>query len=85
MKVYYFNDQRKEITVKIHDSSFDPDEDNSKHYHRLKSCEGRLFDLAIPVDSAIYIKSWPDMVMISYIETSALLQSVEQLHDQDEG
>ncbi len=77
MKVYYYNDEQKEITVRIMDLTYDhtfTKNDNSNTYHRLQSCEGRVFDLSIPEGSALYVKKWPGMVMLSYLEQSVLEQ-----------
>ena len=81
MRVFYLNDERQEITVKVMDDTWDDtySSDNSQHYHRLKPGEGRMFELACPSNSITWIKKWPDMVMISYSDSFAQPRSEEQL------
>lgn len=81
MKVFYFNDERKEVTVRIQDATWDYtyQTDNSKNFHRLKAAEGREFDLVIPDGKVLWIKKWPDIVMLSYADPAALVQPDEQL------
>lgn len=77
MQVYYMNDEKEEITVKIMDDTFDPTytkSDNSHTYHRLKPCEARVFDIVCPEGSVLYVKKWIGMVMLSYLDQSALEQ-----------
>lgn len=81
MKLFYLNDERKEITVKIQDATWDYtyQTDNAKNFHRLGPAEGRVFEVSIPIGCVLWIKKWPDILMISYCEPSALPLPDEQL------
>jgi hypothetical protein len=81
MKLFYLNDERKEITVRIQDATWDYTykTDNAKNFHRLGPAEMREFDVQIPDGKVLWIKKWPDIVMISYCDPSALAQPDEQL------
>lgn len=68
MKVYYFNDEQKTITVKVHkpNSSYVlPDWE----YIAMPPYQGRVFEFDTPENSIPYIKRWADLVMISYISS----------------
>ena len=81
MKLYYLNDEQKEVLVKVMDQTWDYTytNDNTKNLYRLMPAEGRVFEIDIPVDSILWIKKWPGIVMLSYFALSALPQSDEQL------
>lgn len=72
MKIYYLNDEKKPITVRVLDSKYDAMNATGDTYTVLQSCEGRMFDLELPEGTVPYIKKWPTMVMISYVMPSAL-------------
>ena len=75
MKVCYMNDEQKDITVRIIDNNYDLNGgDNSHTYHRLKSCETKVFDVDVPEPCILFIKKWKELVMITYIDPSALAQ-----------
>jgi hypothetical protein len=75
MKVYYMNDEQKDITVRIIDLTFShTGGDNSHLYIRLQSCESRVFDLQVPEGAVLYVKKWKDAVLLSYIEAAGLAQ-----------
>ena len=77
MKVYYLNDEQKEITLRILDATYDhtyTKSDNSNTYHRLRPAEGRVFEVILPEGTSLWIKKWPGMVMLSYVDDSALAQ-----------
>jgi hypothetical protein len=78
MKLYYLNDERREMTVRILDARYDPTTGQGDVYVKLASCEGRLLDVQIPAGHVPYVKKWPNMVMISYIDPAVLTQSDEQ-------
>jgi hypothetical protein len=81
MKVYYLNDERKPITVKIMDDTYDhtyTKSDNSHTYSKLEAQEGRTYDIICPEGSVLWVKKWPEMVMLSYCAPAALPQSEEQ-------
>lgn len=75
MKIYYLNDEQKEMTVKILDATYDPAMGTGITYYTLQSCEGRVFDVVVPANSSLYVKKWVSMVMISYIDLAGLPQS----------
>jgi hypothetical protein len=65
-QVFYLNDERKPITVKILDMAGD-------RFETLQPAEGKTYDIMLPDEPAIlYVKKWPAMVMISYIATQHL-------------
>lgn len=75
MKVYYFNDEQKPITVRIFDATYDPtfQTDNQRHYHKLEPAEGKMFDVELPEGTVPFIKKWVNMVMISYVDPAVFL------------
>lgn len=81
MKLYYFNDEKQHVTVKVMDLSYDyvNIDANSNNLCQLGPAEGRTFDLTIPDGSILWIKKWPGIVMLSYVFPSALPQSEEHL------
>lgn len=85
MKVYYMNDEQKDITVRIMDLTYDDTftkSNNLNTYHRLKATEGRVFDLQVPEGSALYVKKWKDVVMLSYLEESVLESMLQSEREQ---
>ena len=74
MKVYYLNDEQKPITLRILDANYDDVNATGDTYLTLQSCQGVELDIELPPDSILYIKKWPNMVMISY--TSPSVQSL---------
>ena len=76
MKVVYINDEKTSITVKIQGVAFfdalDNGESLDKYFHVLRPAECKVFDLDMPANSSPYIKKWPGMVMISYIDDQVL-------------
>jgi len=71
--VFYFNDEPHSIRVRI----FGTDGD---HFTTLGPAEGRFFEVESPDESILWVKKWPTMLMISYIDPQGLPQSP---HDQD--
>jgi hypothetical protein len=70
MKIYYFNDQPNDVSVRIIDATFKSG-DSAKN-HILKSKEGKVFDVIIPFDSAVFVKNWGGQVLLSYLDPAAL-------------
>lgn len=64
MKLYYYNDERFPVAVKTNKLGGEPWEWD---VIILKQCEGRTFDIDLPEGKAIYVKKWPDVVMITTI------------------
>jgi len=84
MKVYYFNDERKDVVVRVLDATYDESVGpKDSDYTDLKACQGTLFDVQLPDNSVLHIKKWPHMVMLSYIDQSAFAQSAEVQQHQD--
>lgn len=79
MQVYYLNDERKEVLVKVRDNRFDPVMCTGDVVVTLKPAEGRSFDLEVPEGSILFVKKWPDLVMISYAYPPAVAQLDEGL------
>ena len=59
MTVYYFNDEKLPITVKVQDTYSDV-------FSTLNPQEGKFFHLSLPEGSKLFVKKWTNMVMISY-------------------
>jgi hypothetical protein len=72
MKVFYLNDERKPIKVRIMDARFDPVTFTGDSYHDLGPAEGKLFEVVLPAGGAVWVKKWPNMVMISCVSLQAL-------------
>ena len=72
MKIFYMNDEQKDITVRILDDTFDSVTcaHNPDHYIKLSPAEGKVFELVVPEGAVPYIKKWKDLVMISYVAKS---------------
>jgi len=68
-KIYYFNDERSPITVKTQKLGGEPWEND---FVILNQQEGRLFEVEIPEGNELWIKKWPNMVMLSWISVEAL-------------
>lgn len=81
MKVFYLNDERTDVTVKVMDDTWDNtyQDDNAKNFCRLQPAEGRVFEIVCPEGSVLWVKKWPSMVMISYIDPAGLSQLDEHL------
>lgn len=81
MKLFYLNDEQKEISVRVQDMTWDYTyaTDNAKNFHRLKAGEGREFDVQMPAGATLWLKKWPGILMISYVEQLAPVQPDEQL------
>jgi len=78
MQLYYLNDERKEIIVKVMDDTWDVSGDNGKHYYRMAPAEGRVFDISCPPGSVLYVKKWPELVMLTYIDPAVLAQLAQR-------
>jgi hypothetical protein len=81
MKLFYLNDEKQDVIVKVMDQTWDYtyNSSNAKNLCTLKPAEGRMFDLVIPDGAILWIKKWSAVVMLSYVESSALPESDEQL------
>ena len=70
--VFYLNDEQKEITVRILDDRYDGTTGLGDVFDKLKSCEGKVYEVHMPANCVIYVKKWKDMVMISYTDPTGL-------------
>lgn len=77
MKLFYLNDERKNIQVRVLDDNYDPTTATGDTRVTLQPAEGRVFDIRCPEGSAPYVKKWVDLVMISYISQAGLAQLEE--------
>lgn len=77
MKVYYFNDERAPMRVRILDVNYDAATATGDSWATLAPASGQIFDVALPEGAALYVKKWPGMVMISYISQAGLAQFEE--------
>ena len=66
VKVGYMNDEQKDIMVRTLDLRYDCVAGTGDSYVTLQSCEYREFEVHIPDDTIVYLKKWPNMVMLSY-------------------
>jgi hypothetical protein len=78
-QIFYLNDERKNISVRIMDRNYDAATSTGDSYMVLKPAEGRMFELDIPDDCSIYVKKWEELVLISYIFLPEHGQPDEQL------
>ena len=76
IKLYYLNDEEKDMTVRVLDSRYDRMScDPVCEYATLKPAEGREFEIHMPDDAIVWVKKWKDLVLLSYQERSAQPQS----------
>jgi hypothetical protein len=78
MKIFYFNDEQKDVTVRVLDDRFDPMTGEGDIYTTLSPASGQVFEVQAPAGSVLYVKKWKDLVLISYIDQLGLAQ-LEQL------
>ena len=80
MKITYFNDERANVCVKIQGTAFNEavfkGEPLDPFFHILFPAESGEYDLDMPEGSQLFIKKWPGIVMISYIDTSPQVESI---------
>lgn len=77
VKLYYLNDEQKEMIVRVLDLRYDHFNGRgpADEFTTLKSCEGREFEVHMPDNAILYVKKWKSMVMLSYHEQIAQPQS----------
>lgn len=66
MKVFYLNDERKEVVVRVMDARWDPVTFTGDRFITLKACEAREFEVEVPEGAILYVKKWPSMIMFSF-------------------
>jgi RNA polymerase subunit RPABC4/transcription elongation factor Spt4 len=83
MKMFYLNDEQKDIRVRIMDTRYDPATGTGDLFFTLRPAEGRVFDVQCPDCHSLYVKKWKDLVMISHIESAVLaqLEHLQQRHE----
>jgi len=69
-KIFYINDEQKNVTVRVLDSRYDPTLASGDEYVILEPAEGRIFEVHHPERHILYVKKWPGMVLISSIPLS---------------
>ncbi len=72
MKLYYFNDERNPVRVRIMDSRFDPVTFTGDFYFDLGPAQGCTYEVFVPEDAILYVKKWPGLVMLSTMDVSSL-------------
>ena len=71
-KIFYMNDEPKDMVVRILDEKYDPVTCQGDTYVTLQPCESRVFEVHMPADHILYVKRWDYMVLISSISLSSL-------------
>lgn len=71
-KLYYMNDEQRNMTVRILDDRYDGATGTGDVYLNLQPAEARLLEIHAPAGHVLYVKKWRDMVMISHIDPSVL-------------
>lgn len=83
LKLYYLNDEKKAIVVRVLDDNYDHTTGTGDKYATLAPASGQVFDIRCPEGSSPYVKKWTDLVMISYISPAGLAQLEERLQQKD--
>lgn len=78
MNIYYLNDEKREVTVRVLDTAYDPITGTGDSFTKLAPCEGRMFTVHLPAGAIPYIKKWPALIMISYVYPADLPQPIGQ-------
>lgn len=72
MKVYYFNDTKKDMLVQVnHGFVFDksnPMKMPQIDYFTVKPLQTILIDLIAPANAIPYLKQWDDKLLITHLE-----------------
>jgi len=85
MKIYYNNDERQDVVVRVMDGRYDVTTATGDSFTTLKPFECKEFDVQIPEGAILYIKKWPKMVMFSFYYQSTTDQKlVEQPQDRQD-
>ena len=69
MKVFYLNDERKPVDVFIGGLG-------SHYVCTLQAAEGKVFDVPVPEGSILWVKKWPDYVMLNWADETSFAQSI---------
>lgn len=81
MKVYYFNDETKDVLVRIMDSRYNGVTCTGDIFVTLKPTTGQEFDVDLPANKVLFIKKWDHQVMISYSDSTTLPEQTQQLQE----
>jgi hypothetical protein len=84
MKIYYVNDEQRDMRVRVMDNMYSPFLGTGDTYVTLQSAEGRLFELEVPAGHIPYVKKWKDLVMISHIDPAAVPRLVPERQRQED-
>jgi hypothetical protein len=77
MKVYYFNDEKVPVHIKVQSvpTGEGPTYNDNIKYNLLEPQEGRMFEMTVPEGSIPYIKRWENrIVLISYLPAESIPQ-----------
>ena len=74
LQMVYVNDDLKAISVRILDLRYDSFNGTGDIYVTLQPTEMQLFEVHAPAGHVLYVKKWPELVMISHIDPVLLLQ-----------
>ena len=66
VKLHWMNDERTPRIIRVLDLKFDPATCTGDTFVTLQPCEVREFEVCMPDNASLYIKAWPNMVMLSY-------------------
>lgn len=80
MRVYYLNDQKKPVSIRVIDISYNPSNPDAQYRGILQPTEGKSFDVLIPEGASLFVKAWDGQVLLSYIDR-ATLASLEQVQE----
>lgn len=82
MKIYYNNDEQRDITIRVMDGRYNAATATGDTYYTLKPFECKELDVQLPEGSILYIKRWPSMVMFSYYFPQTTSQSAVESHQE---
>jgi hypothetical protein len=74
MKFIYMNDEQKQVRVRIQDSRYDHILCTGDIWTSLAPGEARVFEVIVPEGSHLYVKKWPDVVLLSVVLSDVVVQ-----------
>lgn len=83
LKVYYMNDEQKNVVVRIMDARYDAFYATGDIYVTLEPAEARILEVHVPDGHILYLKKWPAMILVSSVDPTVLSQQNQQPLDQD--
>lgn len=72
------NDQKIPVTVRVIDTSYNPDNPEAQYKGILQPTEGRVFNVGVPYDANLYVKTWDGVVLLSYMSSESLAALMAQ-------